>query len=69
LICRRIRLFFSPQFEIGIEGVARPLPKVVQAVQFAAQRIFTEVLTGAAPQVFLEQPNRPLGSGIVEVLR
>ena len=63
-----MRLFFPPQLGVGIEGVARPLPGVVQPVQFAAQRVFAKMLAGAASQVFLEQANGPLGGGVVEVL-
>jgi hypothetical protein len=68
-ICLRRRLFFPPQLGIGVEGVARPLPGVVEPVQFAAQRVFGEVLAGAAPQLFSEQADRPLGGGVAEVLR
>jgi hypothetical protein len=62
-------LFFPPPLGIGIEGVTRPLPGVVEPVQFAAQRVFGEVLARAAPQVFLKQADRPLGGRVVEVLR
>jgi hypothetical protein len=54
---------------IGVEGVARPLPGVVEPVQFAAERVFGEQLAGAAPQVFLEQAHRPLGGRVAEALR
>lgn len=38
-------------------------------MQFAAQRVFGQVLAGAAAQRFLEQADRPRGGGVVEVLR
>jgi hypothetical protein len=64
-----MRLFFPPQFGIGIEGVARPLPAVVEPVQFVAQRVLGEMLAGTASQVFRQQADRPLRGGVVEVLR
>ena len=64
-----MRLFFFPQLRIGVQGVARPLPGVVQPVQFAAQRVLGEVLAGTASQVFLKQADRPLGGSVVKVLR
>jgi hypothetical protein len=64
-----MRLFFPPQLGIRVEGVARPLPGVVEPVQFAAKRVLGEVLADAASQLLLKQADRPLGGGVVEVLR
>jgi hypothetical protein len=64
-----MRLFFPPPFGIGVEGVARPLPDVVELVQFVAKRVRGEVLAGATSQVFLKQADGPLGGRIVEGLR
>jgi hypothetical protein len=64
-----MRLFFSPQLGVGVEGVARPFPGVVHLVQFVAKRVLRGVLAGAASQVFLKQADRPLGGRVVEVLR
>jgi hypothetical protein len=69
LICWRIRLFFPPQLRVGIQGVAWPLPDVVQAVQFAAQRVDRDVLAALTLQVRSEQANGPLGGGIGKILR
>src|SRR5437667_7934901 len=51
LICLRMRLFFPPQLGVGGQDVARPLPDVVQPMQFAAQRVLRDVLAGAKPQL------------------
>ena len=64
-----MRLFFPPQFGVGVEGVARPLPDVVQLLQFVAKCVIGGVLAGAASQVFLKQADRPRGGRVVEVLR
>jgi hypothetical protein len=63
-----MRLFFPPQFGVGVEGVARALPDVVQLVQLVAERVLGGVLAGAAPQVFLKQADRPRGGRVAEVL-
>jgi hypothetical protein len=64
-----MRLFFPPPFGVGVEGVARPLPGVVQLVQLVAEGVPGGVLAGAAPQVSLKQADRPRGGRVVEVLR
>lgn len=64
----RMRLFFPPQFRVGVEPVAGPLPRVAQPVDLAADGVFGEQRSAVLSQVLQEQGDGPGGGRIAEVL-
>jgi hypothetical protein len=63
-----MRLFFPPQFRVRVQGVARPLPGVVQLVQLTADG----VIGGPQPRPTLDlldkQRHRPGRVRVVKIL-
>jgi hypothetical protein len=63
-----MRLFFPPQFRVGVEVVTRPLPHVVQPAQGTADGVRGHPLSRGDLQDVLEQRHRPTGVRVAEAL-
>jgi hypothetical protein len=63
-----MRLFFPPQLRVGVQGVAGPLPGVVQLVQLAADGVVGGSQPRPALDLFLEQGHRPGRVRVAEIL-
>jgi len=63
-----MRLFFPPQLRVRIEDVARPLPGVLETVQFAAEGVLGEVQPSPLGQMRFQQGDSPLGGKVATIL-
>jgi hypothetical protein len=63
-----MRLFFSPELGVRVEGVAGTLPGVPQPLQLASEGVVGDRPAGAAGQVLPEQRDGPLGGEVAHLL-